>query len=184
VGVGECRPVGTTVLERVIGAFKTCGDPFQIEKIFDHLAAGTAEIEATQGTPFEFVTEEFIHMQDELFVGAVVFSGSFGRNVVGRLEGDGMFCLQGKRDRWARSRGGTTTPTKKPDYFVDATIDPNMDLVPNTTELARGQKADGTPYISEEQAEFFHFLDITRMSVGSQTRQTNALKQASENRLP
>jgi hypothetical protein len=144
----------------------------QVEKIFGHLASGTAEIEATQGTPFEFVTKEFIHMQDELLVGAVVFSGSFGRNVVGRLEGDRVFRLQRNGSGWTRAGGRSTTPRKKPDYFVDKAIDPNMDLVPNTPELARGQKADGAPNISEKQAEFIHFLD---MSFCSQTRQTSAL---------
>ena len=110
--------------------------------------------------PFELATEEFIHMQDKLLVRAVVFSSSFRRDVVGRLERDRVFRLQGNRGARTLAGGGTTTPRKKPDYFVDEAINSNMDLVPNPPELARGQKADGTPNISEKQAEFFHFLDI------------------------
>ena len=111
-------------------------------------------------------------MQDELFVRAVILSSSFGGNMIGRLEGDRVFRLQRNGGGWTRAGGGTTTPPKKPDYFVDEAIDSNMDLVPNTAELARGQKADGTPNISQKQAEFIHFLDFTRSSVCSQIRQT------------
>jgi len=160
--VGERGPVGTTVLERVIGSFKANGDPFQVEKIFDHLASGTAKIEAAQRTSFQFGAEQFIHVQDELFVRAVVFCSSFGRDMIGRLEGDRVFRLQRNGGRRARAGRGTTTPLKKPDYFVDKAVDSNMDFVPNTPELARRQKTDGAPNISQKQADFFHCLDFTR----------------------
>ena len=172
MGIGERGPIGTTVLERIIGAFETRRDPFQVEKIFDHLASGTAKIKAAQRTSFEFGAEQFIHMQDELLVRAVIFSSSFGRNMIGRLESDRVFSLKRNRGGWSRAGGGTTTPLNEPDYFVNEAIDSNMNLIPNTPELARGQKADGTPNISEKQADFFHFLDFTRS--GSRTQQTSA----------
>ena len=102
-------------------------------------------------------------MQDELLVGAVIFSSSFGRNMIGRLKGDGVFGLQRNGNVWARAGRGTTTPRKKPDYFVNKAIDSNMDLIPNTPKLACGQKTDGTPHIIEKQADFFHFLDFTKL---------------------
>jgi hypothetical protein len=94
--------------------------------------------------------------------------------MIWRLEGDGVFRLQGNGGSRAWAGGGATAPGKNPDYLVDEPIDSNMDLVPDTPELAGGQKADGASNISEKQAEFFHFLDFTRSSVCSQ-RQTSAL---------
>jgi len=82
-------------------------------------------------------------MEDEFFVGAVVRSGAFGGDVVGGFEGDRVLSLD------AEDAGGSGAATaadgadKKPDNFVNETVDADVDLVPDAAELALGEEAQG-----------------------------------------
>src|SRR5438045_4985162 len=49
IDVSQRGPVGPASFEGVIGAFESCPNPAEVQKIFDHLSAGTAEIETAQG---------------------------------------------------------------------------------------------------------------------------------------
>lgn len=79
VCVGELRPVRAPVFEREIGAFQPDALPLQLHEVRDGLPTRAPEVHHPQvSATAELAAELFVHIKNELLVGAVVDCGTLG----------------------------------------------------------------------------------------------------------
>lgn len=154
VCVGELRPVRAPVFEREIGAFQPDALPLQLHEVRDGLPSRASKVHHPQVSAIaELAAELFVHIENELLVGAVVDCGTFRGNVVWRFKGDREIRNSGEAPGDRLPAGAAERKNKVPQNLPRGSVNPNMDFVPNPAKLACEDETDCFPEVFPHNSE-------------------------------